>query len=299
VKEFEILDVRGLLSDAIEITRTRWQNEARLRGLEYQVDLDAAIGQQTYGSASELREVFVNLIVNAVDAMPSGGKLSISCEQQGERLRLQFADSGVGMPEDMCQKIFEPFFTTKGAHGTGLGLSVSYSIIERHEGSISVKSEPGQGTVFTIYLPACAITSFEVSPSLNPVEAMPLSILVIDDEPSVRETLADMLEILNHKVVKAESGHEALQKLAVTEFDLVFTDLAMPEMDGWETAREIRKRSPEMSIVLVTGYGPGTEPPAGEGHLVNGIIGKPFDFDQVSQTIAQVIEQKTFEKVSA
>ncbi|HET6892736.1 MAG TPA: PAS domain S-box protein [Pyrinomonadaceae bacterium] len=299
VKEFEMFDVRSLLSDAIEITRTRWQNEARLRGLDYEVGLDAALGQYAYGSASELREVFVNLIVNAVDAMPGGGKLSISCEHQGDKLRLQFADSGVGMPEDMCQKIFEPFFTTKGAHGTGLGLSVSYSIIERHEGSISVKSEPGQGTIFTIHLPACEITSAEVNASPNPDEGVPLSILVIDDEPSVRETLADMLEILNHKVVMAESGHEALQKLAISDFDLVFTDLAMPEMDGWETAREIRKRCPEMSIVLVTGYGPGTEPPAGEGHLVNGIIGKPFDFDQVSQTIAQVTEQKTLEKVGA
>jgi len=299
VKEFEMLDVRGLLSDAIEITRTRWQNEARLRGLDYEVDLDAPLGQYTYGSASELREVFVNLIVNAVDAMPGGGRLSISCEHHGDKLRLQFADSGVGMPEDMRQKIFEPFFTTKGAHGTGLGLSVSYSIIERHEGSISVTSEPGQGTVFTIHLPAGARMSHEESPSPNPVEGQPLSILVIDDEPSVRETLADMLEILNHKVVMAESGHEALKELVAAEFDLVFTDLAMPEMDGWETAREIRKVSPEMSIVLVTGYGPGTEPPAGEGHLVDGIIGKPFDFDQVSQTIAEVIEQRQLEKVSA
>ncbi|HKR58685.1 MAG TPA: PAS domain S-box protein, partial [Pyrinomonadaceae bacterium] len=151
-KEFEVLDVGGLLNDAVEITRTRWQNEARLRGLDYQVTLDAKPGQNTYGSASELREVFVNLIVNAVDAMPEGGNLAISCLRENGRLRLCFADSGTGMPEDVRQKIFEPFFSTKGAHGTGLGLSVSYSIIERHEGTISVVSEPGQGTTFSIGL---------------------------------------------------------------------------------------------------------------------------------------------------
>ncbi len=297
VKEFEMLDVRNLLNDAIEITRTRWQNEARLRGLDYQVDLDASDGQKTYGNASELREVFVNLIVNAVDAMPGGGKLFISCMRQQDRLRLLFADSGVGMPDDMRQKIFEPFFTTKGAHGTGLGLSVSHSIIERHEGSISVESEPGHGTTFTIDLPACDLELSATETLPDAIEASPLSILVIDDEQSVRETLADMLEIMQHKVVIAGSGQEALEKLAGVNFDLVFTDLAMPEMDGWETARAIRKREPEMNIVLVTGYGPGTEPPAGEEKLVNGIIGKPFDFDQVGQTIAEVVGHRTVENV--
>src|ERR1700741_2966516 len=141
VKEFELLDLRTLLQDAVEITRTRWQNEARLRGLEYEVQLEAGTGLNTLGSASELREVFVNLIVNAVDAMPRGGKLSISCERDDSRLQLQFNDNGTGMPDDVRQKIFEPFFSTKGAHGTGLGLSVSYSIIERHEGSLKVESE--------------------------------------------------------------------------------------------------------------------------------------------------------------
>jgi PAS domain S-box-containing protein len=292
-KEFEMLDVRSLLVDAVEITRTRWENEARLRGLDYQVELDASVGQNTSGSASELREVFVNLIVNAVDAMPGGGKISISCVRERDKLHLRFADTGTGMPEDVQQKIFEPFFTTKGAQGTGLGLSVSYSIIERHDGSISVNSEQGCGTVFTIYLPACEIENIAVEESPIPVAASPLTIMVIDDEDSVRETLADMLEALNHRVEMATGGQEALRMLAAADFDLVFTDLAMPEMDGWETARAIRKRCPEINIVLVTGYGPGTLPPVGEDDLVNVIIGKPFDFSQVIQAIAEVTGQKT------
>jgi len=288
-KEFEIVDVAGLLNDAIEITRTRWQNEARLRGLDYEVTLQAESGQHTFGSASELREVFVNLIVNAVDAMPTGGKLSISIKRDADRLRLQFADTGTGMPEDVRQKIFDPFFSTKGAQGTGLGLSVSYSIIERHEGSISVASEPGNGTVFTIDLPAAEVRSESAEALPDGVEMPSLSILVVDDEPSVRETLAEMLEVMGHSVLLAESGQNALQTLAGNDCDLVFTDLAMPEMDGWETTREIRKRWPEMSVVLVTGYGTGTIPPKGEDDLVNGIIGKPFDFAQISQTIMSIV----------
>lgn len=290
VREFELLNIRSLLNDAVEITRTRWENEARLRGLYYEVTLAAEHGLHTYGSASELREVFVNLIVNAVDAMPTGGKLAISCEVKENELRLKFADSGTGMPEDVRQKIFDPFFTTKGAQGTGLGLSVSYSIIERHEGAISVTSELGGGTVFTIDLPAKDAAIALDAGGEELAEMPPLSVLVVDDEAAVRETLADMLEALNHKVVLAQSGQDAVQKLAAAgDFDLVFTDLAMPEMDGWETAREIRKRRPEMRIVLVTGYGPGTVPPAGEETLVDGIIGKPFDFNQVSEIIRLVV----------
>ncbi len=286
VKEFETLDMRALLNDAIEITRTRWENEARVRGLEYKVLLEAASGLFTNGNASELREVFVNLIVNAVDAMPNGGRISISCNRLGKRLRLQFTDNGSGMPEDVQQKIFEPFFSTKGAHGTGLGLSVSYSIIERHEGTISVSSEPDQGTVFTIELPAVEEEAASQDKTFNLESVAPFSVLVIDDEAPVRETLADMLEALGHQVKLAEGGQDALKRLAENSFNLVFTDLAMPEMDGWETAREIRKVRPDMKIVLVTGYGAGTVPP--EEGLVDAIIGKPFDFEQVNQALIQI-----------
>lgn len=288
-KEFEILDVATLLNDAIEITRTRWENEARLRGLDYEVTLDAEAGQFTLGSASELREVFVNLIVNAVDAMPEGGKLTVRSIRSGDLLRLQFADTGTGMPEDVRQKIFDPFFSTKGAHGTGLGLSVSYSIIERHEGSISVTSELNGGTVFTIDLPAAELQSESMAADPEDAEIPSLSILVIDDEPAVRETLAEMLEVMGHRVRLAESGQQALQTLAVSSCDLVFTDLAMPEMDGWETARAIRKHWTNMKIVLVTGYGTGTVPPNGEESLVDGVIGKPFDFLQITQTISNIV----------
>jgi PAS domain S-box-containing protein len=285
VKEFELVDVPSLLNDAIEITRTRWQNEARIRGLEYEVKLDAVKGLSTYGSASELREVFVNLIVNAVDAMPKGGRLLVTCRRQDARLMLTFSDNGMGMPDDVRQKIFEPFFSTKGAHGTGLGLSVSYSIIERHAGSISVISEPGKGSMFMIELPAIV-----AEPALGEVETITgeiasLRILVVDDELPVRETLAEMLVAVHHQVELAGSGQEALQKMRQGRFDFVFTDLAMPEMDGWETARSIRKSWPDVKIVLVTGYGPNTPAPLGEDHLVDAIIGKPFDFTQVGSTL--------------
>ena len=290
-KEFEMLDAGGLLHDAVEITRTRWENEARMRGLNYEVELLAEPAHYTMGNASELREVFVNLIVNAVDAMPAGGHLSISCaREEDDRLRLRFKDTGMGIPEDVRERIFEPFFTTKGAHGTGLGLAVSYGIIERHHGMISVESEIGYGTTFEIDLPAATPVETSVDICEEKPEVPALSVLVVDDEDFVRDTLAEMLAILNHKVVTARSGSEAMSALALTRFDLVFTDLSMPEMDGWEVAREIRRRWPGTSIVLVTGYGKQTTPAPSEKNLIDGVIGKPFDFTQVTETLATVMQ---------
>jgi signal transduction histidine kinase/CheY-like chemotaxis protein len=286
--ELELLDVGGLLGDAIEITRTRWQNEARAEGSNVEVTLNAEPDLFTLGNASELREVFVNLIVNAVDAMPQGGSLKICCNRNGNRLRLRFADTGAGMKEEVRERVFEPFYTTKGVHGTGLGLAVSYGIIERHQGLISVESKLGRGTTFYIDLPHAEAAELAPVETKADAHTPSLSVLVVDDEQFVRETLAEMLVDLDHRVVTVEGGREALLKVSSGDFDLVFTDLAMPEMDGWETARAIHKQKPGLPVVLVTGYGATAQPPSGELDLVAGIIGKPFDFDQVTGTIARV-----------
>ena len=286
--ELELLEVGNLLRDAIEITRTRWQNEALAAGVNVQVVLDAEGESFTLGNASELREVFVNLIVNAVDAMPRGGSLRICCKSGRDRIQLSFADTGTGMKEEIRERIFEPFYTTKGVHGTGLGLAVSYGIVERHLGTITVESQQGKGTTFHIDLPLAdqhpaAARKFELTSS-----TASRSILVIDDEEFVRETLAEMLADLNHHVQTADGGRAALAKIAKEHFDVVFTDLAMPDMDGWETARAIRGQQPDLPVVLVTGYGASARPPSNEEDLVAAVIGKPFDFNQVTATLAGV-----------
>jgi PAS domain S-box-containing protein len=286
--EQEALDVTNLLRDAIEITRTRWENEARAAGLNVDVTLKAEDGMITLGNASELREVFVNLIVNAVDAMPEGGSLKICCKRRGDRIQLRFADTGLGMLDDVRERVFEPFYTTKGVHGTGLGLAVSYGIIERHAGSISVESQIGKGSTFYIDLPLVENSaSVRDEPELA-LGTGALSILVIDDEEFVRETLAEMLADLDHEVTTVATGRAGVEITSSQDFDVVFTDLAMPEMDGWETARAIHELRPKLPVVLVTGYGATAQPPSGEQNLVAAIIGKPFDFDQVIATLARV-----------
>lgn len=288
-KQFERLNIANLLRDSIEITRTRWENEALMRGLHIEVELQTNGDFYTEGQASELREVFINLIVNAVDAMPRGGRIIVSCGERNGKIVLRFKDSGTGMTEEVRERIFEPFYTTKGMQGTGLGLAVSYSIIESHSGSISVISEIGKGTIFEIELPMVEYTKDVISETQILAETPSLRVLVIDDEVFVRDTLADMLEALGHEVVAVDGGANAFDEMSKQRFDLVFTDLSMPEIDGWEVAHFIRNKWNDTSIVMVTGYGSGVQSPRGEQNLIDGVIGKPFDFDQVSETIAQVI----------
>ncbi|MFL6336705.1 MAG: PAS domain-containing protein [Pyrinomonadaceae bacterium] len=282
--------VAELLRDAVEITRTRWENDARARGLRYDVSVESDDALHTHGNASELREVFVNLVVNAIDAMPAGGHLDISCRRRGGRLRLLFTDTGTGMAEEVRARIFEPFFTTKGVHGTGLGLFVSYGIVERHGGHISAASQPGQGTTFAIDLPHAEASRSEPTPPARThkrgTPARALSVLVVDDEEHVRETLAEMVEVLGHRVRRAEGGRAALAALNEHEFDLVFTDLSMPEMDGWEVARAVRRQSPRTRIAVVTGYGRDAARTQGDAPA-DTVIGKPFDFAQVEGVLTQ------------
>ncbi|HEX8502298.1 MAG TPA: GAF domain-containing protein [Pyrinomonadaceae bacterium] len=279
--------VLELLRDAVEITRTRWENDARARGLSYEVTVEGDAQLHTRGNASELREVFVNLVVNAIDAMPAGGRLSINCRRRGERLRLLFADTGTGMAEGVRERIFEPVFTTKGVHGTGLGLFVSYGIVERHGGHIAAVSAPGRGTTFTVDLPHVEPAPRETEGAAAPAPregARTLSVLVVDDEEHVRETLAEMVEVLGHAVRRADGGRAALAALAEGQFDLVFTDLSMPGMDGWEVAREVRRRSPRTRIAVVTGYGKDAARTQGDAPA-DTVIGKPFDFAQVEEVL--------------
>jgi PAS domain S-box-containing protein len=287
--DFEPVDLNGLVRDAIEITRTRWLDDAQSRGVKYTVEFEAADVRPVLGDGSQLREVFVNLIINALDAMPKGGALRVSSTVPAEsEVQVRFVDDGVGIPRRIRERIFEPFFSTKGASGTGMGLAVSYGIVTRHSGRIDVDSEPGRGAIFTLTFPLTTVTSESVpAPSFAPIG--PLTVLVIDDEDVVREVLADVLDEQGHAVVQAESGADGIAEAdRGSHYDVVFTDLSMPEMDGWAVARHIRTHHPETKIVLVTGYGVSVAAPDGEADLIDAVIGKPFEYDDIAELLQRL-----------
>ncbi len=285
---YDSVDLNQILQDSTNLTRARWRDDAQARGLNYEVEVDLEPTPLVVGAASELREVFVNIILNALDAMPQGGLLRVTTEKKGEWVRTHFTDSGVGMSREVCDHIFEPFFTTKGVTGMGLGLAVSYSIIERHGGRIEARSNPGRGTTFTVTLPVAGAARKAAQKDSSTVIAA-ASILVVDDDERVRTALAGMLSSAGHRAEQAANGPDALEKMRRDRFDLVFTDLSMPEMDGWAVAGEIRRNWPEVKIVLITGYALGPETIKHRRALVNEVIFKPIRFDDISATLSQVL----------
>jgi PAS domain S-box-containing protein len=279
------VEINQLVQDSTNLTRTRWFDEAQARGLHYAVELEFQAVPSVAGSASELREVFVNIILNALDAMPQGGRLHVATETRGGFAHVSFTDDGIGMAAETCDRIFEPFFTTKGANGTGLGLAVSHSIVERHGGRIEVVSSPGRGTTFTVSLPVV----HQRAPRENAPLVRTASVLVVDDDQRVREALVGMLSSSGHRTDHAGSGREALEKLERDRFDLVLTDLSMPEMDGWAVAGEVRRRWPDVKVVLITGHSVPPETVDNNRDLVSEVMFKPIRLDDLSSTMSQVL----------
>jgi nitrogen-specific signal transduction histidine kinase/ActR/RegA family two-component response regulator len=284
------VDVNRLVEDSTNLTRARWFDDAQARGLHFTVDVDLREVPDVPGSASDIREVFVNIILNALDAMPQGGTLKISTESVGSTVKTHFSDTGIGMSRQVCERVFEPFFTTKGAAGTGLGLAVSYSIIERHGGRIEARSNPGQGSTFTITLPVgeCTIEQLTVT---EPAPVKAARILVIDDDGRVREALAEMLKFAGHQVERVASGPEGLAWLESDRFDVVITDLSMPEMDGWAVAREVRNRWPSLKVVLVTGFTLNADATRQNSGLVDKVIFKPIRLDDITLAISHLLAE--------
>jgi len=211
--------------------------------------------------------------VNARDAMPNGGKLTIKTKnveldeeyatvhknvKPGKYILISVTDTGQGMTQEVQEKIFDPFFTTKEyGKGTGLGLATVFGIVKQHQGNIWLYSEPGHGTTFKIYLPATEKSSGSTEENLQkPSSGGTERILVVDDDETVRYFVRDTLQYHDYTVTTAASGNEALALLdtSAVPFDLVLTDVIMPRMDGWQLAEKIRRKNPDTRVLFVSGY---------------------------------------------
>ena len=285
------VDLGEVIRDAVEITRTRWKNDAERRNVNIRVSVRCEGVAPVLGSAPELREVYTNLILNAIDAMPQGGDLVLRCYRDGERIQSEVEDTGVGMPEDIRRHLFDPFFTTKGRAGTGLGMSVAYGIVSRHEGTIDVATRLGHGTKFTLVFPASAaeVAVDAGEPAAPPESVRPGRILVIDDEPPIAQLLEDVLSGAGHSVSIAISGRQGVEMAAVSDFDLVLTDLGMPDMSGWEVASQIRSLHPEVPVILVTGWGTTLSKDEVRRSGVSAVVHKPFEIQELVQAASDVL----------
>jgi signal transduction histidine kinase/CheY-like chemotaxis protein len=282
------VDLNDLATEVVELTRPRWYDEAQLQGRGVEVVVEAGRVPAVAGEPAALREVLMNLVLNALDALPQGGRVTIRTWAASDRVHVAVADTGTGMSDVVRQQALEPFFTTKGPKSTGLGLSVAYGTIERHGGTLVIDSEEGHGTRVTVTLPAAGRGAAVAVAPPTVLATAPLRVLVIDDEPDVRATLVDMLEAQGHTVVQAPGGREGLGLMETgPPVDLVLTDLGMPGMTGWDVARQIRERWPVVPVGLMTGWGEQQLTPV-ERSRVSFVITKPFDLDALSLALAEI-----------
>jgi signal transduction histidine kinase/ActR/RegA family two-component response regulator len=278
----EVVDLDVAIRDAAEYTRPRWENEAQAVGRQIRVEIDSRPGATIEGRASELREVFTNLILNSMDALPAGGTIRLATEVTPDRVTARIEDDGVGMSADVQRRIFDPFFTTKGDGGTGLGLSIVYGIVQAASGTIAVDSAPGRGSRMTLGFPHAAPGIAEARPQpRQPHASAALRVMVVDDEPAVRDLLIDILRSLGHSPQGFDSGTAAFDAYSTGTYDLVFTDLGMPGMTGWDLARAIRRRDSQVPIALITGWGAEVGPEALESAGADAVVTKPFTIEDI------------------
>jgi PAS domain S-box-containing protein len=256
----KVLDLSQIVSDAVEMTKVWWKTLPEKDGVKIDLITHLVPGCYVPGSESELFEVVVNLIKNAVEAIPEGGEIQIRTFSDEDEVILQVIDNGVGIAEENVGKIFEPFFTTKGVQRSGLGLSSSYGIVQNHKGTIEVSSKEGLGTHVMVKLPS-AYPRTPIQADEIPVKSTKkkLHIIAVDDLEPLVDIMQKGLEMWGHKVATALSAEEALQLYDLHKTDLIITDLAMPGMTGWELAKKIKELSSaagvkKPAIIMLTGW---------------------------------------------
>lgn len=267
VLEMKTVDVNEIIENIAKILRLVIGEDVML-----ELNLSPSV-TNVRADVGQMEQVLMNLAVNARDAMPCGGKLVIETDNveldeeyakthagttPGPYVMIAVTDTGMGMGREVQEKIFEPFFTTKGTRGTGLGLSTVYGIVRQHNGSIYVYSEERIGTTFKVYLPATAGTveaDVEKQRKMRDLRGTE-TILVVDDEASIRRLILDTLEPLGYRLIEASCGEEALQKSAMTKngIDLLLTDVIMPDINGRELADRLRQERESIKILFMSGY---------------------------------------------
>lgn len=294
--EYVPVDLEQVVADALELSRPRWNGQERQGGAEILVETDLNSNRPVLGSPAELRDALINLIFNAVEAMPSGGTLHIGVETTDQEAVLIVSDTGIGMTEEVKKEIFIPFFSTK-EEGIGMGLSTVYGAVQRHSGHIEVDSVAGEGTTVRVHLPMPSEREEEGegeegAPWQEP-STEPANILVVEDDDAIREGLVEIFESAGHKVVTATDGEEALERFRKAGgVQVVFTDLLMPNCDGWELIEALRSLDSEVSIVVLSGLGDNLDQKRAAEHGVNIVLTKPFTISQVMETLDEAIKAR-------
>lgn len=286
---FEPTNLNNIINQSIELTEPKWKNQAQANGVTINILTELGEIPNINGIQAELREMMINLIFNAVDAMQESGTISLWTQRLENNIIFEISDTGIGMSDEVMQRCFEPFFSTKDFTGTGLGLSIAHGIIRRHKGTISVESKEGEGTKFIITIPISEETEIVEKSQIDGVSPKHLHVLVVDDEPLIQNMLSEYLSIDGHTCKTASNGREGLSEFRNGKFDLVITDRAMPDISGDQLAEIIKETNPDMPIIMITGFGNLMK---ASGEMPNGIdylMSKPITLGAFKEAISNVI----------
>ena len=289
-EEFSPVDLESMVSQAITLTQPKWRDQALMSGITITVETMLEEAGPISGNESELRQAVVNLILNAVDAMPEGGTITLRTRNYDGYGAIKISDTGVGMTEEVRIRCMEPFFTTKGVGGTGMGLAMVHGIAQRHDGFLDIESVEGQGTTFSIRLPIVAQSLPGPDGTDRKGENVRvLRILAVDDEPMALQVLSEFLEGEGHVVETAPNGREGLEAFRQGNFDVVITDWAMPEMSGDQLAVSIKDEEPGTPVILLSGFG---DIIRSSGELPTGVdmvMSKPAKLDDLRQAMTALL----------
>ncbi|HTY26123.1 MAG TPA: PAS domain S-box protein [Desulfomonilaceae bacterium] len=290
-REGEVFDLSKTVQQAMEMGKVWLKSEPEKEGVQINVVESLEPGCKIMGRESELFEVVVNLMKNAIEALPEGGEIRFKTSVVHDQVVLKVEDTGVGISQENLARIFEPFFTTGGTRRTGMGLASSYGIVTQHGGSISVDSRMGEGATFTVRLPLAKEPGADGGMVKTPARDPILRILLIDDLEPILTVLGDGLTQLGHVVSTALSGEDALRILRDTQVDVVICDLGMPGMNGWEVGKKIRalcedRGIPKPPIILLTGWGAQVEEKNKMSESgVDAVVEKPVDMARLLEAI--------------
>jgi CheY-like chemotaxis protein len=307
----QMVNPNRIAEEVIELTRPRWQDIPQGRGvvIELETDLDPS-APEPYCDETELREALTNLVLNAVEALPQGGTITIAT--RGKRLKtvpgddgppshlvVEVRDTGLGMDDRTRRRCLEPFFSTKrDSGGTGLGLAMVYGMMERQEGTVQVDTAQGKGTTVTLIFPLRKPEKVRVTnPATAPTASSPCKILCVDDEPLLRELLKEALQYAHHTVEVADGGQSGVDLFCAAlqkgePFDVVITDLGMPHFDGRHVAQRVKAQSPQTPVIMLTGWREMLSDQEEASSRVDAILAKPPRLAELAETLARVTAGK-------
>jgi CheY-like chemotaxis protein len=298
------VDLNKVLQQVIDLTHARWSDMPQERGILIRVQNESAMQLPLIlGAENEIRNALTNLVLNAVDAMPEGGTLTLRSSPLGAtstpvtdaprtRVLVEVCDTGIGMSEAVRNRCLEPFFTTKGERGTGLGLAMVYGMVQRHSAELEIHSEAGVGTQVRLIFPIAA-TSASAAGATDVRPLGRLRILIVDDDPLILRSLQDALEKDGHLIGVADGGQAGIDKFRFeqqsnTPFDMVITDLGMPHVDGRTVATAVKSRAPAVPVVLLTGWGYRMQSEDDVPQHVDRVLSKPPKLPELRAALAEL-----------